>query len=56
MAEPKNNNLVMDRLEIRLYRVLRMQNNIDTYAVELGLAGALLAWAQGCNTRFQDAA
>ena len=55
MAEPKNNNLVMDRIEIRQYRVLRMQNNIDTYAVELGVAGPLLQWAKSCNTRFQDA-
>lgn len=55
MAEPHDNNLSMDTKEVRLYRLMRMQNNIDTYAVLLGVVGAILAWAQGCYTRFTDA-
>lgn len=52
MAEPHDNSISRDSIEIRLYRLLRMQNNIDTYAVALGVSGALLAWAQACYDRF----
>ena len=53
MAYPKSNNFNKDTIEDRLYRLMRMQNNID--AVELGVSGALLSWAQGCYDRFSGA-
>lgn len=52
MAEPHDNSISRDSIETRLHRLLRMQNNIDTYAAGLGITGALLAWAQGCYDRF----
>ena len=55
MAEPHNNGISLDTIDIRLYRLLRMQNNIDAYAVALGVSGALLAWAQACYDRFSGA-
>lgn len=55
MAQLKNNKLSREPIENRLYRLLRMQNNIDTHAVELGIAGLLLVWAQNCHTRFSGA-
>ncbi len=55
MAEPHDNNLPHDSKEVRLYRLMRMQNNIDTYSAVLGILGAILAWAQSCYTRFTDA-
>jgi len=55
MAEPHDNNLPHDTKEVRLYRLMRMQNNIDTYSAVLGILGAILAWAQSCYTRFTDA-
>ena len=55
MAEPHDNSITRDSIETRLYRLMRMQNNIDTNAVELSVSGALLSWAQGCYDRFSDA-
>ena len=55
MAEPHSNNLPRDTKEIRLYRLLRLQNNIDAVAVELGIAGPLLLWGQGSYTRYSGA-
>ncbi len=55
MAEPHNNNLAMDTFETRLYRLLRMQNNIGTHAAALGIAGPILTWGQTCHTRYSGA-
>ena len=55
MAMPINNDLSNDTIEDRLYRLMRMQNNIDTHAAELGVAGPLHTWARNCHTRFSGA-
>jgi hypothetical protein len=55
MANPNDNGFTLDLIETRLYRLLRMQNNIDTHKVALGVAGPLLLWAEGCYDRFSGA-
>jgi len=55
MAHLKNNDIGNDPIEVRLYRLLRMQNNIDTHRVELGISGPLLTWARGSYDRFSGA-
>jgi hypothetical protein len=55
MPELTSNSISVDSIEERLYRLLRMQNNIATYAVALGIVGDVLVWAGGCHTRFSDA-
>ena len=52
---PANNDFKKAPIEMKPYRLLIMQNNIDTYKVALGVAGLFLVWAQGCFTRFSGA-
>jgi len=55
MAHLKSNDIGNDPIEVRLYRLLRMQNNINTHRVELGISGPLLTWARGSYDRFSGA-
>jgi len=55
MAQLKNNDLTKESIENRLYRLLRMQNNIDTHAAELGITGPVLSWGQNCYDVFSGA-
>jgi len=54
MAYIKNNGFTLDTEENRCMRLLLIQNNISTYAGELGVAGQLLAWAESCYTHFNQ--
>ena len=44
MANPHNNNFPQDNDDVRAYRLLLMQDNIDTYESELGISGPVLVF------------
>ncbi len=52
MAYVKNNSFTSDTEENRCMRLILVQNNISTYATELGVGGQLLAWAEACYTKY----
>lgn len=54
MSEARNNSFTKDSINTRLYRLMRMQNNINLYSAELGLAQALVTWANSCYTVFSQ--
>jgi len=51
----RNNAPSHDDDSTRSDRTLLLQTNVDTYSGDLGIAGVLLTWAQGCHTGWQDA-
>ncbi len=55
MAILKNNQFSSDDDDTRQARLDLLSANIDTYAVEIGVAGALLLWAQGAFDAWVDA-
>ncbi len=54
MAILKNNSYTDDDDGVRNERCLHLQNNIDTYAAEIGCTGVHLTWAQGCYDTWTD--
>jgi len=48
-----NNNFSKDK-ETRWLRLSSIQDNIDKFAAELGVTGALLDWAQNCETVYNE--
>lgn len=55
MSEPRNNSFTKDSINVRLYRLMRLQNNIALYSAELGLSQSLVTWANSCYTNFSQA-
>jgi len=49
-----SNDFSNDNDGVRNERCLHLQNNIDTYAAEIGCTGVHLAWAQGCYDTWTD--
>ena len=50
-----NNRFSSDDDNVRSERLVLLSANIDTFAVELGYAGARLAWAQGASAAWETA-
>ena len=50
-----SNDFSNDNDGVRNERCLHLQNNIDTYAAEIGCTGVHLAWAQGASAEWETA-
>jgi len=51
----KNNNFIMDVEDVRSERANLMSENIDSMAATVGVAGALLTWAQNVDANWKAA-
>jgi len=50
----KGNNFLHDDDNERSERLVLLSANIDTHAVEIGVSGSLLTWAQGASDNWED--